>query len=95
MLRQERPVGQCDDAAGAELVTKGILRFAWLARIGFGHAAQREKKARWKPCHPPIQVKACYDFFATSSLFWTVKAPNTWPARMPAICLSIALPTTP
>jgi hypothetical protein len=36
-----------------------------------------------------------YDLFATSRLLCTVKAPNTWPARRPAICLSIALPTTP
>jgi hypothetical protein len=44
MLRQERPIGQRDDAAGPELVTKGICRFAWPAKIGLGHADQREKK---------------------------------------------------
>ena len=53
------------------------------------------KKARPKPCHLPTQNVTRYDLPATSRLLCTLKAPNTWLARMPATCLSIELPTTP
>ena len=36
-----------------------------------------------------------YEPFTTSRLFCTLKTPKTWLARMPAICLSIAVATVP
>ena len=36
-----------------------------------------------------------YEPFTTSRLFSTLKTPKTWLARMPAICLSIAVATVP
>jgi pimeloyl-ACP methyl ester carboxylesterase len=51
------------------------------------------KKARPKPCLPSIQL--AYEPLTTSRLFCTLNTPNTWFARMPAICLSMALATVP
>jgi hypothetical protein len=43
----------------------------------------------------PVLHFDSYDFPATARLFFTLKAPKTWLALIPAICLSIAVPTTP
>jgi hypothetical protein len=53
-----------------------------------------KKKARLAPRLFPLVIER-YDLPATSSLLSTLKAPNTCPARIPAMFLSALLSTAP
>ena len=62
-----------------------ILSLAGKKRHGLRRAWRREVDF-YKPGFDPL---------STTRLFSTLNTPGTWPARMPAICLSIALSTVP